>query len=101
MGVILLFLFYFTSLWVPKSFAEEYKFCEAKPLGKYCLSDNSGWRECVIDYLDEPAEELHYCPADSKYVWFFMSSFSYLPIYLYFLQLRSFICLRTRYLMFQ
>lgn len=68
MGVIVLLMFQLTVLCFPSSRAEEYKFCDAKPLGKYCLSDNSGWRECLIDALDEPAEELHHCPAGLKYV---------------------------------
>ena len=67
MGVFILLMFQLTIICFPSSFAEEYKFCDAKPLGKYCLPDNSGWRECLIDALDEPAEELHHCPAGLKY----------------------------------
>ena len=67
MGVFMLLMFQLTIVYFPSSFAEEYKFCDAKPLGKYCLPDNSGWRECLIDALDEPAEELHHCPAGLKY----------------------------------
>ena len=67
MGVFVLLMFQLTIVYFPSSFAEEYKFCDAKPLGKYCLPDNSGWRECLIDALDEPAEELHHCPAGLKY----------------------------------
>lgn len=78
MGVILLLMFQLTILCVPSSHAEVYKFCDAKPLGKYCLPDGSGWRECLIDALDDPAEELHHCPAGSRYVRFIEYSVQYL-----------------------
>ena len=73
MGLILLLLLQLAILCVPSSYAEEDKFCDARPLGKYCLPDNSGWRECLIDALDQPAEERHKCPVGSKYVWFIAS----------------------------
>ena len=62
MGVLLLLVFQLALTSLPSIRADEYKFCDAKPLGKYCLPDNSGWRECLIDALDEPAEEVHHCP---------------------------------------
>ena len=67
MGLILLVVLHLVIILVPSSFAEEERFCDAKPLGKYCLADNSGWKECLIDALDQPAEEIHKCPPGLKY----------------------------------